>query len=218
MLLDGSKDSKHRRAVSDVEAQPPQAGPAVASKGRPLSAFQYLQTGAWVRPIGKLAALYLACLALLVCLARTLPPLEELRAKAGILEGSGELKVPLNFQELQHLRNVLQLYKQECPGRLALLLGSIYLFLVGFFTPGCSFTGLLLGSLYGLPAAFCAIATLSTLGAAINYCLSALLIKDVVAGLMPGRLATLVAAVGQQQTFPVSVLVLMRVTPFPPSW
>ena len=66
---------------------------------------------------------------------------------------------------------------QECPGRLALLLGSIYLFLVGFFTPGCSFTGLLLGSLYGLPAAFCAIATLSTLGAAINYCLSALLIK-----------------------------------------
>lgn len=126
--------------------------------------------------------------------------------------------MPLNFQELQHLRDVLQLYKQECPGRLALLLGSIYLFLVGFFTPGCSFTGLLLGSLYGLPAAFCAIATLSTLGAAINYCLSALLIKDVVAGLMPGRLATLVAAVGQQQTFPVSVLVLVRVTPFPPSW
>ena len=68
-------------------------------------------------------------------------------------------------------------YAQECPGRLALLLGSIYLFLVGFCTPGCSFTGLLLGSLYGLPAAFCAIATLSTLGAAINYCLSALLIK-----------------------------------------
>lgn len=68
-----------------------QAGPAVASKGRPLSAFQYLQTGAWVRPIGKLAALYLACLALLVCLARTLPPLEELRAKAGILGQSAGL-------------------------------------------------------------------------------------------------------------------------------
>ena len=179
----------------------------------------------------------------------------------------------------QHSHHLLAQYfdglrcAQECPGRLALLLGSIYLFLVGFFTPGCSFTGLLLGSLYGLPAAFCAIATLSTLGAAINYCLSALLIKvtwcgeacwgahlllceallatrkymrhhsfvsrpqcptwqagwqnvvrqhcclqDVVAGLMPGRLATLVAAVGQQQTFPVSVLVLVRVTPFPPSW
>ena len=108
MLLDGSKDSKHRRAVSDVEAQPPsqvhshtpsaaalsshttkaamllQAGPAVVGKGHPVSAFQYLQTGAWVQPTGKLAALYLACLALLVCLAHTLPPLEELQAKAGI--------------------------------------------------------------------------------------------------------------------------------------
>ena len=61
-----------------------QAGPAVAGKGHPVSAFQYLQTGAWVQPIGKLSALYLACLALLVCLARTLPPLEELQAKAGI--------------------------------------------------------------------------------------------------------------------------------------
>ena len=30
-------------------------------------------------------------------------------------EGPGKLKVPLNFQELQHLRDVLQLYKQVGP-------------------------------------------------------------------------------------------------------
>ena len=71
-----------------------QAGLAVAGKGHPVSAFQYLQTGAWVQPIGKLAALYLACLALLVCLARTLPPLEELQAKAGIAGQSANLFAP----------------------------------------------------------------------------------------------------------------------------
>jgi hypothetical protein len=60
--------------------------------------------------------------------------LEGILADANAVHAEGEaqellLKVPTNFSELRAVRHTLALYQRACPGQIAVLLLTFYLFL-----------------------------------------------------------------------------------------
>ncbi|CAL8466066.1 g5602 [Coccomyxa elongata] len=189
-------------------------------KPKVSSAYSTLTTVAWLRAVATLAVLYLASLAFIMCLLWRLPTKERLLA---VPSEDGEeqqllLRVPTNFSELRAVRRTLALYQKACPGQIAVLLLTFYLFLQVFMMPGSSFMNVLAGSLYGSATAVPMVALLSTAGSSGSYWLSRLVVKDVVVALFPGRIATFSRALTAQKSQMLAYLVVARLTPVVPSW
>lgn len=62
--------------------------------------------------------------------------------------------------------------------------------------PGCVAINILAGSMYSFWAAFAFVGVVSTAGASVTYWLVRWLLKDVVVGLMPARVAAFSKEVG----------------------
>ena len=69
-----------------------------------------------------------------------------------------------------------------------------------------------------LAAQFGAIAVVSAAGASCAYWLSRLLLRHIVVGLFPARVASFARQLSRHRASLVNFLIFIRVTPFLPSW
>lgn len=193
--------------------------PPSPSKSHAPSAWSYISSYKWVRPIAVLAVLYCVALFLLLSLFWRLPSKDTLSSQAQVQDGEELLlKLPTNFQEAQAVKATLALYKENCSGLVIALLIAFYLFLQVFMIPGAIFINVLAGSLYGLWGTFCVIACVSTLGAGLNYWLAKLLVREVLLGLFPGRIDAFGKTLLKHKLHLANYMIFLRVTPFLPSW
>lgn len=193
--------------------------PASPSKNHAPSAWAYISSFRWIRPISVLALLYIIALSFLLTLFSRLPTTASLSDTAQLQDDEQLLlKLPTNFQEARAVKSTLLLYKETCSGLVVALLISLYLFLQVFMIPGAMFINVLAGSLYGLWGTFCVIACVSTLGACLNYWLARLLVREVLLGLFPGRMDAFGKTLLKHKQHLVNYMIFLRVTPFLPSW
>lgn len=192
--------------------------PPSPSKNKP-TAWSYIQSFRWVRPIAMLAVLYCVALLLLLSLFWQLPNKDMLSSQAQLSDDTDYvLKLPTNFQEAQAVKQTLALYVENCRALVIALMICCYLFLQVFMIPGAIFINVLAGSLFGLWGSFALIACVSTVGAGTNYWLARLLVREVLLGLFPGRVDAFAKTLLKHKQHLVNYMIFLRVTPFLPSW
>jgi uncharacterized membrane protein YdjX (TVP38/TMEM64 family) len=181
-----------------------------------------------VRPALYLAALYCLALSLVVVLFRRLPSLEALAAHeaaggAAAAAGGGapaelRLAIPHSFEDLRAVRGTLERYRLAYGGQLAALLVAAYLFMQTFMVPGPMGINILAGSLYPFGTAMAFAATVSTLGASLNFLLVRCLLKDVITALFPARVAAFQQELLNHRAHLFNYMRFVRVTPVLPHW
>lgn len=209
----------HNGFSGDIEqGKPFQTGQGLSGA---VSTAQRCQAFAmkWARALLAIAAVYAVILTLLFVLIRRLPTRGALSEKAHLPDDTELLmKLPRNIPELRAVRRTLLLYRSNYSGYIAGLLFLVYLVMTGLSIPGAIMVNLLIGSLYSLPLALGAVAAISTVGACLNYELSALLLKDMIIDLMPGKIGSFHHSVERHRDHLLNYFVVLRVTPLLPSW
>jgi uncharacterized membrane protein YdjX (TVP38/TMEM64 family) len=118
------------------------------------------------------------------------------------------------------VRAALEEYHGAHAGDVLLLMATLYLFLQAFCIPGPILINVLAGSLLSFPRALFFAAAVSTAGAALNFLLVRALLRGVVAGLFPARVAAFQAEAARHRASGAlfSYMLFIRVTPVLPHW
>jgi uncharacterized membrane protein YdjX (TVP38/TMEM64 family) len=212
-----SPERQRGRAAATAAADAAERGADGHAKPRHAPAAAYLRSLAWIRPALALAFLYAAGLALLGALVARLPP------RGGGAPGAPPpppLRAPHSFDELRAVRAALEEYHGAHAGDVLLLMAALYLFLQAFCIPGPILINVLAGSLLSFPRALLFAAAVSTAGAALNFLLVRALLRGVVAGLFPARVAAFQAEAARHRASGAlfSYMLFIRVTPVLPHW
>lgn len=175
----------------------------------------------WLQKIVYLGLVLSASLSVLIVIFTTLPKLESLSLAGGKQEEGMPivvLKIPANMEELRMIRNTLSLYQTECPGRVLLAFGALYLFFQTFMIPGSLLLAILSGSIFGFYLGFAVILTMSSTGSSLCYLLSQALLKDVIVFYFPQRCDYLSREVQRHRLNLFNYVLCLRIVPIIPSW
>lgn len=127
-------------------------------------------------------------------------------------------KLPKNITELQAVRETLLIYQKEHQIQVQISIICVYVFLQAFIIPGSIFLNILAGSLYGFYKALILVLVLATIGSAVCYMLSYLILKEIVYYYFPERCGWLAQEVHHHRHNLLNYILFLRITPIFPNW
>ncbi|KAH8945020.1 hypothetical protein BDL97_12G017500 [Sphagnum fallax] len=127
-------------------------------------------------------------------------------------------KLPKNITELQAVRETLLIYQQEHQIQVQISIICVYIFLQAFIIPGSIFLNILAGSLYGFYKALILVLVLATIGSAVCYMLSYLILKEIIYYYFPERCVWLAQEVHHHRHNLLNYILFLRITPIFPNW
>ncbi|CAN5956273.1 unnamed protein product [Sphagnum jensenii] len=127
-------------------------------------------------------------------------------------------KLPKNITELQAVQETLLIYQKEHQIQVQISIICVYIFLQAFIIPGSIFLNILAGSLYGFYKALILVLVLATIGSAVCYMLSYLILKEIIYYYFPERCVWLAQEVHHHRHNLLNYILFLRITPIFPNW
>lgn len=127
------------------------------------------------------------------------------------------LKLPRTLEELQILRDHLEIYTSDYTVQVLVGYCTVYIFMQTFMIPGTIFMSLLAGALFGVLHGVALVVFAATAGACSCYFLSNLIGRPLVFSLWPDKLSFFQAQVAKRRQKLFNYMLFLRVTPTLPN-
>ncbi|XP_022717687.1 uncharacterized membrane protein At4g09580-like [Durio zibethinus] len=127
------------------------------------------------------------------------------------------LKLPRSLEDLQILRDHLEIYTSDYTMQVLVGYCVVYIFMQTFMIPGTVFMSLLAGALFGVLKGVALVVFTATAGASSCYFLSKLIGRPLVFSLWPEKLNFFQAQVAQRRKRLLNYMLFLRLTPTLPN-
>ncbi|GMJ12512.1 hypothetical protein like AT4G17790 [Hibiscus trionum] len=127
------------------------------------------------------------------------------------------LKLPRNLEDLQILRDNLEIYTSDYTFQVLVGYCVVYIFMQTFMIPGTVFMSLLAGALFGVLKGVALVVFTATAGASSCYFLSKLIGRPLVLSLWPDKLSFFQAQIAQRRERLLNYMLFLRLTPTLPN-
>ncbi|XP_043696208.1 uncharacterized membrane protein At4g09580 [Telopea speciosissima] len=127
------------------------------------------------------------------------------------------LKLPRSLEDLQILRDHLEIYTSDYTVQVLVGYLTVYIFMQTFMIPGTVFMSLLAGALFGVVKGVALVVFAATAGASSCYFLSKLIGKPLVFSLWPDKLSYFQAQVAKRRDRLLNYMLFLRLTPTLPN-
>lgn len=127
------------------------------------------------------------------------------------------LKLPRSLEDLQILRNHLDIYTSDYTAQVLFGYCVVYIFMQTFMIPGTVFLSLLAGALFGVLKGMVLVVFAATAGASSCYFLSKLIGRPLVFSLWPDKLSFFQDQVAKRREKLLNYMLFLRVTPTLPN-
>ncbi|KAL8141758.1 hypothetical protein V2J09_014790 [Rumex salicifolius] len=127
------------------------------------------------------------------------------------------LKLPRTLEELQILRDHLEIYTSDYTAQVLIGYFVVYIFMQTFMIPGTIFMSLLAGALFGVFKGMILVVSAATAGASSCFFLSKLIGRPLVFSLWPDKIKMFQAQVAKRRERLLNYMVFLRVTPTLPN-
>ncbi|XP_056862940.1 uncharacterized membrane protein At4g09580 [Raphanus sativus] len=127
------------------------------------------------------------------------------------------LKLPRNLQDLQILRDNLEIYTSGYTVQVLVGYSLVYVFMQTFMIPGTVFMSLLAGALFGVFKGMALVVSTATAGASSCFLLSKLLGRPLIFSLWPDKLVFFQNQVARRKDGLLNYMLFLRLTPTLPN-
>ncbi|KAK8490681.1 hypothetical protein V6N13_046921 [Hibiscus sabdariffa] len=127
------------------------------------------------------------------------------------------LKLPRSLQDLQILRDHLEIYTSDYTIQVLVGYCVVYIFMQTFMIPGTVFMSLLAGALFGVFKGVALVVFTATAGASSCYFLSKVIGRPLVFSLWPDKLSFFQDQVSQRRERLLNYMLFLRLTPTLPN-
>ncbi|CAN7013413.1 hypothetical protein BRARA_K00486 [Brassica rapa] len=127
------------------------------------------------------------------------------------------LKLPRNLQDLQILRDNLEIYTSDYTVQVLVGYSLVYVFMQTFMIPGTVFMSLLAGALFGVFKGMVLVVSTATAGASSCFFLSKLIGRPLIFSLWPDKLVFFQDQVARRKDGLLNYMLFLRLTPTLPN-
>nr|BAD43504.1 unknown protein [Arabidopsis thaliana] len=127
------------------------------------------------------------------------------------------LKLPRNLEDLQILRDNLEIYTSDYTVQVLVGYCLVYVFMQTFMIPGTVFMSLLAGALFGVVEGMALVVSTATAGASSCYFLSKLIGRPLLFSLWPDKLVFFQDQVARRKDRLLNYMLFLRLTPTLPN-
>jgi uncharacterized membrane protein YdjX (TVP38/TMEM64 family) len=127
------------------------------------------------------------------------------------------LKLPRNLEDLQILRDNLEIYTSDYTVQVLVGYTLVYVFMQTFMIPGTVFMSLLAGALFGVFKGMALVVSTATAGASSCYFLSKLIGRPLIFSLWPEKLVFFQDQVAKRKDGLLNYMLFLRLTPTLPN-
>ncbi|KAF3533289.1 hypothetical protein DY000_02037237 [Brassica cretica] len=127
------------------------------------------------------------------------------------------LKLPRNLQDLQILRDNLEIYTSDYTVQVLVGYCLVYVFMQTFMIPGTVFMSLLAGALFGVIKGMALVVSTATAGASSCFFLSKLIGRPLIFSLWPDKLIFFQDQVARRKDGLLNYMLFLRLTPTLPN-
>ncbi|KAJ4866016.1 SNARE associated Golgi protein family [Raphanus sativus] len=127
------------------------------------------------------------------------------------------LKLPRNLQDLQILRDNLEIYTSGYTVQVLVGYSLVYVFMQTFMIPGTVFMSLLAGALFGVFKGMALVVSTATAGASSCFFLSKLIGRPLIFSLWPDKLVFFQDQVARRKDGLLNYMLFLRLTPTLPN-
>uniref|UniRef100_A0A1J3H8Y0 Putative membrane protein n=1 Tax=Noccaea caerulescens TaxID=107243 RepID=A0A1J3H8Y0_NOCCA len=127
------------------------------------------------------------------------------------------LKLPRNLEDLQILRDNLEIYTSDYTVQVLVGYCVVYVFMQTFMIPGTVFMSLLAGALFGVLKGMALVVSTATAGASSCYFLSKLIGRPLIFSLWPDKLVFFQDQVAKRKDRLLNYMLFLRLTPTLPN-
>ncbi|KAL1200642.1 putative membrane protein [Cardamine amara subsp. amara] len=127
------------------------------------------------------------------------------------------LKLPRNLEDLQILRDNLEIYTSDYTIQVLVGYCLVYVFMQTFMIPGTVFMSLLAGALFGVIKGMALVVSTATAGASSCYFLSKLIGRPLLFSLWPDKLVFFQDQVARRKDRLLNYMLFLRLTPTLPN-
>ncbi|VVB12692.1 unnamed protein product [Arabis nemorensis] len=127
------------------------------------------------------------------------------------------LKLPRNLEDLQILRDNLEIYTSDYTVQVLFGYCLVYIFMQTFMIPGTVFMSLLAGALFGVYKGMALVVSTATAGASSCYFLSKLIGRPLILSLWPDKLVFFQEQVARRKDRLLNYMLFLRLTPTLPN-
>ncbi|KAG2238945.1 hypothetical protein Bca4012_023728 [Brassica carinata] len=127
------------------------------------------------------------------------------------------LKLPRNLQDLQILRDNLEIYTSDYTVQVLVGYCLVYVFMQTFMIPGTVFMSLLAGALFGVIKGMALVVSTATAGASSCFFLSKLIGRPLIFSLWPDKLVFFQDQVARRKDGLLNYMLFLRLTPTLPN-
>ncbi|KFK22681.1 hypothetical protein AALP_AAs42556U000100 [Arabis alpina] len=127
------------------------------------------------------------------------------------------LKLPRNLEDLQILRDNLEIYTSDYTVQVLVGYCLVYIFMQTFMIPGTVFMSLLAGALFGVYKGMVLVVSTATAGASSCYFLSKLIGRPLILSIWPDKLVFFQDQVAKRKDRLLNYMLFLRLTPTLPN-